>query len=269
MDTNTQIQKTQDLPAEQTANEVVEQGRNRAKQLMDIVNQNQWAKNIQGKNYLQVEAWQTLGKFYGYTAKTVSTEFVEIGQNRGFNAVVEILDKDGKVVGGAEAGCYTDEGKWAKSPLYSLKSMAQTRATGKAYRQILSWVAVLAGYEPTPAEEMDGIIIEPKQQYAPRQQTEPAWKSEPASFAQISKVNGDLQWAVSGGRVDRNEFLKKHGVSTSEPLSTTTVSKGKASDMITELKEINTMKNNKMRYDNKYDNLGDDFDHYIADVESN
>lgn len=41
-------------------------------------------------------------------------------------------------------------------PLYQLASMAQTRANAKALRNVLSWVAVLAGYRPTPAEEMTG-----------------------------------------------------------------------------------------------------------------
>jgi hypothetical protein len=39
-------------------------------------------------------------------------------------------------------------------PLFQLASMSQTRACAKAYRNVLSWVAVLAGYRPTPAEEL-------------------------------------------------------------------------------------------------------------------
>lgn len=42
-------------------------------------------------------------------------------------------------------------------PLFQLASMAQTRANAKALRNVLSWVAVLAGAAPTPAEEMDGV----------------------------------------------------------------------------------------------------------------
>jgi hypothetical protein len=42
-------------------------------------------------------------------------------------------------------------------PLFQLSSMAQTRANAKALRNVLSWVVVLAGYRPTPAEEMDGV----------------------------------------------------------------------------------------------------------------
>lgn len=41
-------------------------------------------------------------------------------------------------------------------PMFQLRSMAQTRAGAKAFRNILAWVVVLAGYKPTPAEEMIG-----------------------------------------------------------------------------------------------------------------
>lgn len=167
MDITQSVTKTQDLPSEQTAGQIVAEGHERAKQLMDLVTQNQWAKNIQGKNYLQVEAWQTLGRFYGYTAITRETQYVEYDGVKGFDARVEVIDKDGKVVGGAEASCMMDEQNWRGKPLFSVKSMAQTRALGKAYRQILSFVAVMGGYEPTPAEEMDGVVIAPRQQPLP------------------------------------------------------------------------------------------------------
>lgn len=39
-------------------------------------------------------------------------------------------------------------------PFFQLRSMAQTRASAKAFRNVLAWVVVLAGYKPTPAEEM-------------------------------------------------------------------------------------------------------------------
>mgnify|MGYP001608234847 CR=1 FL=1 len=41
-------------------------------------------------------------------------------------------------------------------PLFQLRSMAQTRSCAKAFRQVLAWVVVLAGYKATPAEEMTG-----------------------------------------------------------------------------------------------------------------
>lgn len=45
-------------------------------------------------------------------------------------------------------------------PLFQLRSMAQTRAGAKALRNALAWVVVLAGYQPTPAEELDAVIRE-------------------------------------------------------------------------------------------------------------
>ena len=35
--------------------------------------------------------------------------------------------------------------------------MAQTRAVGKAYRMKIGWLLKVAGYETTPAEEMDAV----------------------------------------------------------------------------------------------------------------
>src|SRR5207244_10747745 len=73
----------------------------------------------------------------------------------------------GEVVGAAEAMCARDEEAWGFAPKgrngqalkardeFALRSMAQTRATSKALRQPLGFVMSLAGYEATPAEEMD------------------------------------------------------------------------------------------------------------------
>lgn len=48
-------------------------------------------------------------------------------------------------------------------PLFQLRSMAQTRACAKAMRNALAWVVVLAGFKPTPAEELDGVISSHRQ----------------------------------------------------------------------------------------------------------
>lgn len=54
-------------------------------------------------------------------------------------------------------------------PLFQLRSMAQTRACAKAMRNALAWVVVLAGYKPTPAEELpDGARIIDMTPHIPR-----------------------------------------------------------------------------------------------------
>jgi hypothetical protein len=112
---------------------------------------------INGKTFLQFEDWQTLGRFYGITAAARTTSYLEQGRVRGYECHAEaILVSADQVIGAAQAMCMDDEDKWRNKPLFQLRSMAQTRAQAKALRGVLAWVAVLAGYSPTPAEEVDG-----------------------------------------------------------------------------------------------------------------
>ena len=110
---------------------------------------------FKGEQYLEFEDWQTVGKFYGLCARTFQAEPVEIFGVKGAKARAEVVDlRTGQVVGGAEAYCMRDEENWAAKPWFQLASMAQTRAGAKALRNVLAWVVVLAGYRPTPAEEL-------------------------------------------------------------------------------------------------------------------
>jgi hypothetical protein len=51
--------------------------------------------------------------------------------------------------------CSNKEGNKRQWDEYAILSMAQTRATGKAFRNLISWLMKAAGFEATPAEEMD------------------------------------------------------------------------------------------------------------------
>lgn len=109
-----------------------------------------------GKRYLEVHHWQTIAKFYHSTVSTSDPEFVEIAGIMGFKAKAAVLDeKTGLTVGGAEAFCMRDEANWKSKPIYQLASMAQTRAMSKALSNKFRFVAIVAGYEGTPAEEMN------------------------------------------------------------------------------------------------------------------
>lgn len=129
-----------------------------AKVLMDIVKKNNWSRKLGGQSeHLQYEAWQTVGKYYGYTVKTGDAEFIELAGIQGFSAKAIVINENtGLEVGGAQAYCMRDEYNWSKKPSFQLASMAQTRAGSKALRQILGFVVALAGYNPTPIEEMTG-----------------------------------------------------------------------------------------------------------------
>jgi len=126
-----------------------------ARLLMDIVEKQGLYQEIRGKKYLQVEAWQLLGQFSGLTARVKSCVEVRVGDTDTFRAEAVLLDKEGNEVGYAVSYCGKDEDRWAKASVKDLASMAQTRAVSKVYRLRLSFIAALAGYEPTPAEEIE------------------------------------------------------------------------------------------------------------------
>jgi hypothetical protein len=61
----------------------------------------------------------------------------------------------GKEIGFGHAVCTNSETKKADFDEYAIASMAQTRAIGKAFRNLLGYVMNAVGYEATPAEEME------------------------------------------------------------------------------------------------------------------
>lgn len=120
-----------------------------------------------GKRYLEFHHWQVCGKFYHVTTRTLAPVPVEIDGIKGFHAKAEVIDeKTGIIVGGAEAYCMRDEPNWKTKPLYQLASMAQTRAASKALSNKFRFVAIVAGYEGTPSEEMTGDITNGQRQVA-------------------------------------------------------------------------------------------------------
>ena len=64
-------------------------------------------------------------------------------------------------------------------PMFQLRSMAQTRAGAKALRNALAWVVVLAGYKPTPAEEMMEVPRHNEPEPEPEAERKAAKKPKP------------------------------------------------------------------------------------------
>ena len=83
-----------------------------------------------------------------------SSRLADVDAIVGWEARVEARTIDGRTVGSAEAMCTRHEANWRSRDDYALRSMAQTRATSKALRQPLGFVITLAGFDPTPAEEI-------------------------------------------------------------------------------------------------------------------
>lgn len=148
-----------DLAMRRAPELVLEEAKRAAKALQDVISKKARPVRFNGEQYLEFEDWQTVGRFYGITAKVVRTAPVDFGDVRGFEAsAVAINTNTGDEISAADSMCLNDEPNWKSKPLFQLRSMAQTRACSKCLRNVLAWVVVLAGYRPTPEEEMDGVF---------------------------------------------------------------------------------------------------------------
>lgn len=163
--------ETAQLAMSRTPEVVLTEAATAAKALREVIESKPTKCVISGKTFLQFEDWQTLGRFYGVTVAARSTEYIEQGRVRGYECHAEAIRADGQVISAAQAMCMDDESKWSDKPLFQLRSMAQTRAQAKALRNVLAWVVVMAGYAPTPAEEMDGKATQ--NAIAPRMECKP------------------------------------------------------------------------------------------------
>lgn len=139
--------------------QVLDEAKLAAVALQDVISKKKRPVVMNGEQYLEFEDWQTLGRFYGVTAKIRGTAPVDYGEAHGFEAYADAVRADGMVISSAESMCMDDESNWKGKPAYQLRSMAQTRACAKVLRNVLAWVVVLAGYKTTPAEEMSGVEV--------------------------------------------------------------------------------------------------------------
>jgi hypothetical protein len=150
-------------PSELSPAEIIAHHSEQAEALMQVVEDRKVYATIEGKKYLQAEAWEIIGAFNHIRAET---EWVRPephpereGEIVGYEAKVRLVDiVTGDTRGSAIMSCGFDEypcrGKEGSGRNKAAKSAAQTWALSKAYRQNYSWVAVLAGFDPTPADEM-------------------------------------------------------------------------------------------------------------------
>ena len=120
--------------------------------LADVIEAKKLYATISGRRHITAEGWTTLGGMLGVVPVVCWTRPNETGD--GYVARVEARTLDGRIVGAAESECSRVESKWKKRDPYAIRSMAQTRAIGRALRAPLGQIVVLAGYEPAGAEEI-------------------------------------------------------------------------------------------------------------------
>lgn len=125
-----------------------------ANALMKVVSQKPKPVMIRGKQYLEYGDWQVLGRFYGATVEIEWTHKLD----NGYEARA-LVKRNGEIISSAEGMCTRDEQRWGDADEYAVRSMAQTRTAAKALRNAFGWVAELAGYSATPAEEMPAQVM--------------------------------------------------------------------------------------------------------------
>jgi hypothetical protein len=160
--------------------EIIRRATDLADTLKNVLVDRKLTVSIQGREHVRVEGWTLLGTMLGVFPVCEWTRQVADG----WEARVEARTLAGQVVGAAEAECLRTERTWASRDDYALRSMAQTRATSKALRQPLGFVVTLAGFDPTPAEEMPREAAE-----QPQKRVEgPKGFPVPRSWAKITEA---------------------------------------------------------------------------------
>ncbi len=225
-------QNAQEISVFRPPAEVLAEAQKAAAALKDVVIQTKAAIRLGESEHLKSEAWQTLGHFYGLTGRIKETRFVQFGDVRGFEAFAELVHvASGKIVSTAESMCLSDESRWSartkyewkdnkrvkvgeeQVPLFQLRSMAQTRAISRVHANALKWVVVLAGYNPTPAEEImegDEGPEKPKVQM-PQRKAQPAQEA-PAPTDEAPWSAPGTPAAPTGNRISEPQRKRMYAI---------------------------------------------------------
>jgi hypothetical protein len=182
--------------------ELVQSASDLATTLADIINQRALYKTIQGRDYVLCEGWTTLATLCGLMPREVACENLE-GVYVAVVSLVRISDGVELTRASAECGGDGDE-TWQKRPAYARRSMAITRATSKACRIALSWIMHLAGYQVTPAEEMEAVEREARERAAEKAKQPPAPEKPLAKPRMIGKTDRKI---IFGKASDRAKLL--------------------------------------------------------------
>jgi len=188
---------------------------------------------IIGKQYVNVEGWAFAGGLMGFTPRMVKIEDISKGTEKRWRADVEIVRlKDMVVMGTGTAICSSAEGKKKGFDEYAICSQAQTRAIGRAYRNIIGWVIKMADYESTPAEEMVNMgnrpVIKEQPKYQPKTTVKPQTTAKPA-ISDLIRVKDKL---TKLGARNAKEAIELYNEITGENIKSLAVEPARAKEML-------------------------------------
>ena len=120
--------------------------------LKKVIETQDLAVDINGKQYVTVEGWETLGTMLGCTPFVEEVKELPTDKPNRFIYEATVSIRQGDNVISRAKSIAERNGRQSDRP--SVYSMATTRALGKAYRSALAWIVKMAGYEGTPEEDM-------------------------------------------------------------------------------------------------------------------
>lgn len=130
--------------------------------LKNFVTRNKLALEREGKVYLRCEAWQYVIAMKGLTPCFDSA--AEVMVSKGANGkdvrqyvvttVCELKNKEGVTISRSMIMASNQEAFLKHKPLYATWGMSQTRALSRAARNIYGYLAVGAGFQAVPWEEL-------------------------------------------------------------------------------------------------------------------
>lgn len=116
--------------------------------------------------HVTAEGWAMLGAMVGVGCKVVEQRTVDYShpvhrpRAIGWETLAVAFDrKSGEELAAEWGMCLRDERRWSDAAEYAIRGMSATRARGRAFRAVLGYVMHLAGYDPSPAEEV--IDVDP------------------------------------------------------------------------------------------------------------
>lgn len=121
--------------------------------LKNIIIQQRLFVEIRGKNFVTIEGWQLAGFLTGMDVVVEEPKNISTPNEVKYSAVAKLYKGD-KVVGIGYAVCSSKEALKKGFDEYAILSMVQTRCISKAYRNKIGFIMKLAGFQGTPAEEM-------------------------------------------------------------------------------------------------------------------
>lgn len=131
--------------------------------LKNYVTRHKLAMSKDNKNYLRAEAWQYLLALKGVTPCFDSA--AEVHTSRAANGkdvrqyivttICELKNAEGKTISRAGMIASNYEKFLKDKPLYATWGMSQTRALSRAARNMFGYIAVGAGFEAVPWDEIN------------------------------------------------------------------------------------------------------------------